>query len=190
MKKSTKIWLALAGILLVALGIFCICRPASTLFATAWLIGALTLVAGIFKLVFTLQTQAFLPNSGTRMLSALLLIILGIIFLCQNLFVTFSLPVIFAMWVLIEGIMTAVQSFDYKKSGYKGWWLILLMGIGSAALGILCLRNPDVSVKTLSLMIGIGLIVLGAAYLIALIGIGRFQDRISKLRKGNEVDEQ
>lgn len=31
MKTSTKIWLAIAGILLVALGVLCICRPAATL---------------------------------------------------------------------------------------------------------------------------------------------------------------
>ena len=70
MKKSTKIWLAVAGILLIALGVVCICRPAATLFTTAWLIGCFTLFAGIAQLVFTFRTQAFLPNSGSRMLSS------------------------------------------------------------------------------------------------------------------------
>lgn len=77
MKKSIKIWLAVTGILLLVLGIICICNPAETLFASAWMIGALTLASGIFGLAFTLETQAFIPNSGTRMLSSLLQLFLG-----------------------------------------------------------------------------------------------------------------
>ena len=72
MKNSSKIWLAIAGILLVALGVVCITKPAATLFTTAWVIGVFTLIAGISKLMFTFKTQAFLPNSGSRALSAVL----------------------------------------------------------------------------------------------------------------------
>ena len=178
MKTSTKIWLAIAGILLVALGVLCICRPAATLFTAAWLIGCLTLFAGISKLVFTFRTQAFLPNSGSRMLSAILQIILGLIFLCNNLFLAVSLPVIFAMWVLIEGVIIAVNSFDYKRAGFPGWWAIMLLGICGAVLGVLGLRNPDVSAATLSTIIGLGVIAMGAAYLFALVGIKKFENLI------------
>ena len=185
MKKSTKIWLAIIGILLIVLGVVCICKPAATLFTAAWLIGVLTLLTGISKLVFTCKTQAYLPNSGTRMLSGVLLVILGIIFLGHKLFLAFSLPVIFAMWVLIEGIMIAVQSFDYKKAGFAAWWSILLLGIAGAVLGICCLKNPDVSVKTLTLMIGIGIIFLGVAHLVALRGV----KQVEKFQKAIVADE-
>lgn len=178
MKTSTKIWLAIAGILLVALGVLCICRPAATLFTAAWLIGCLTLFAGISKLVFTFRTQAFLPNSGSRMLSAILQIILGFIFLCNNLFLAVSLPVIFAMWVLIESVIIAVNSFDYKRAGFPGWWAILLLGICGAVLGVMGLRNPDVSAATLTTLIGLGVIAMGAAYLFALVGIKKFENII------------
>lgn len=178
MKTSTKIWLAIAGILLVALGVLCICRPAATLFTAAWLIGCLTLFAGISKLVFTFRTQAFLPNSGSRMLSAILQIILGLIFLCNNLFLAVSLPVIFAMWVLIESVIIAVNSFDYKRASFPGWWAILLLGICGAVLGVMGLRNPDVSAATLTTLIGLGVIAMGAAYLFALVGIKKFENII------------
>ena len=192
MKNSTKIWLAVTGILLIVLGVVCICRPAATLFATAWLIGCFTLISGIAELVFTFRTQGFLPNSGSRMLSALLQIILGIIFLGNNLFVTVSLPVIFAMWVLIEGVVLAVESFDYKQVGFPYWWCILLLGIAGAVLGVLGLRNPDVSAATLSTFIGIGIIANGAAYIVALCGINKFEKKVEDVRSAirGAVDEQ
>lgn len=190
MNKSTKIWLAIAGILLVALGVVCICKPAATLFTAAWLIGCFTLIAGIAKLVFTFKTQAFLPNSGSRMLSGLLQVIIGIIFLGNNIFVAFSLPVIFAMWVLIEGVLIAVQSFDYKQVGFPSWWVLLLLGIAGAVLGVLGLKNPDVTAATLSTLIGIGIIALGAAYLFALCGINKFEKKVDEVRKAIGIDEQ
>ena len=173
--KSTKIWLAIAGILLVVLGVLCIASPTATLFTTAWMIGCFTLLSGISKMVFTFRTQRFLPNSGSRMLSSLLQVILGVMFLCNNMFVTISLPVIFAMWVLFEGVLVAVQSFDYKKVGFPNWWILLVLGIAGAVLGILGLRNPDISAVTLSTFIGIGIVALGAAYLLALLGIKKFE---------------
>lgn len=183
MKTSTKIWLAIAGILLVVLGVLCISRPAATLFTTAWLIGLFTLFAGISKLMFTLRTQAFLPNSGTRALSAILEIIIGIIFLANNVFLAFSLPVIFAMWITIESVIIVVNSFDYKRVGFPGWWGILLLGICGVVLGILGLRNPDVTAATLSTLIGLGVIAMGASYLIALLGIQKFENRVKEFNQ-------
>ena len=185
MKTSTKIWMVIAGILLIVLGVLCICYPANTLFAMAWLIGCITLISGISKMIFTFRTQAFLPNSGSRLLSAILLIILGIIFLANNLFVTISLPIIFAMWLLIEGIIGAVQSFDYKKVGFQYWWVLLLLGIAAAVLGVLGLRNLDVTAVTLSSFIGIGIILLGIGYIVAFCGINRFEKGVKNFY--NEV---
>ena len=191
-KTSTKIWLAIAGILLIVLGIVCIANPAATLFSAAWMIGCFTLFSGISQLIFTFKTQAFLPNSGTRMLSSILQIILGIIFLGHNLFVTVSLPIIFASWVLVEGIILAVQSFDFKRIGFSGWWGILLLGIAGAILGFLGLKNPDVAGATLSWFIGCGIIAMGVSYLLALCGINRFEKKVGQIRSNIKaaIDEQ
>jgi len=191
-KTSTKILLAVAGILLIVLGIVCIANPAATLFSTAWMIGCLTLVSGIAELIFTFKTQAFLPNSGTRMLSSILQILLGIIFLGHNLFVTISLPIIFASWILIEGIIVAVQSFDYKQLGFSAWWSVLLLGIAGAVLGFLGLKNPDVAGAALSWIIGLGIISAGVAYLLTLFGINRVENHLKQFRTNvkNAIDEQ
>lgn len=179
MSKASKIWLGIAGCLLVILGIVCITRPAGTLFATAWLIGCFTLFSGLFKLIFTFRTERFLPNSGSRMLSAILQIMLGIFFLAFNGALAVSLPIVFAIWITVEGIIIAVQSFDYKRVGFPYWWLILLLGIAGAVLGILGLRNPVDSAKTLSTLIGLGIIALGLSYLMGLAGIKKFEKMIS-----------
>ena len=182
MKKSTKIMLVITGILLIVLGIVCICNPAETLFSMAWLIGLLTLLSGISKLVFGLRTQNFLPNSGTRILTGVIDVMFGIFFLFNNVFVAISLPLIFAVWLIVEGIILVVQSFDYKKADYQGWWGLLLMGITVVVLGFLAIKNLDVTGKTISILFGCAVTLLGVAYLVAFFGINKFQKKVKQAK--------
>ena len=180
MDKSTKIWLVISGILLVALGILCIAKPAATLFATAWLIGCFTLFSGISRLVFTFRTERFMPNSGTRMLSAILQILIGIIFLCNNLFVAISIPIVCAMWVIFEGVIIFIQSFDFKKVGFGSWWMLMILGILVVVLGVLGLYNVEVTGNIVAILIGVGIIAMGVAYLLAYSGIHKFEKEVVK----------
>ena len=180
MKKGHKIWLVISGILLIVLGVMCICNPNQTLFATAWLIGIFTLVSGISKLVFAIRTRHFMPNTGIRVLSALLQIMIGFFFLANKFFVMLSLPMVFSLWVMTEGVVIAVQSFDYKKVGFSSWWALLIFGIAIAVLGVLGLRNIEVAGKALTWMIGIGVIIVGLAYLMAVSGINRFEKAVKE----------
>ena len=193
MKTSTKIWLCIAGILLIILGVLCIAKPDMTLVSAAWFLGCLTLFAGCAKLIFTLRTQAFMPNSGTRMLSALLDIFFGCFFLFNILGTAVSLPVVFAIWVMIQGIVIAVQSFDYKKVGFPYWWALLILGVAGAVLGFFGLRNLDVAAVTLSTLIGITIIANGLAYICAVAGVNRFEKKVEGFReavRGAMADEQ
>lgn len=184
MKTSTKLWLCIAGLLLIILGVICIARPDITLVSAAWILGCITLFAGISKLVFVFRTQSFMPNSGTRLLVALLDIIFGCFFLFNVYLTAFTIPVVFALWVLIEGVVIAVQSFDYKKVGFARWWVIFLLGVAGAVLGFLGLKNLDEAAEVLSLFIGLSVIMNGLAYILAVVGINRFEKAVKEVVDG------
>ena len=188
MRTSTKIWLCVAGLLLIILGVVCIAKPDITLVSAAWVLGCFTLIAGVSKLIFTFKTQAFLPNSGTRALSAILDIFFGCFFLFNIRGTAVSLPVVFAIWVMIEGVVIAVQSFDYKRVGFPMWWVLLCLGVGAAVLGYFGFKNLDVTAGVLSAIIGIAIIANGVAYILAVVGMSRFEKRVDSL--GRIIDEQ
>ena len=180
MKAGKKIWLCIIGILLIALGVYCITKPNVTLVSAAYILGLLTLFTGIFKFVFTFKTQAFMPNSGTRMLVALLDIFCGYFLLFNLLGTAATLPFVFALWVIIKGIGIVVASFDYKKVGFPFWWALLLLGIIGVLLGILGFRNMDVTAVTLSTLISIGVILFGMANILAVAGVTRFEKAVGE----------
>lgn len=134
--------------------------------------------------------QAFLPNSGTRALSAILDIFFGCFFLFNILGTAVSLPVVVVIWVMIEGVVIAVQSFDYKKVGFPMWWVLLLLGAGAAVLGYFGLKNLEVTAGVLSAIIGIAIIANGLAYILAVIGVNRFEKKVDRLERIIGIDEQ
>ena len=178
MKTGTKIWLCIAGILLIALGVYFIINPNVTLVSAAYVLGILTLFTGISKLIFTFRTQAFMPNSGTRMLMGLLDIFFGLFFLFHLMSTAASLPFVFAIWVIIEGVSVIVLSFDYKKVGFQYWWALLLLGIVGVVLGILGFKNMEVTAVTLSTLISISVILFGLAHILAVAGVNRFEKEV------------
>lgn len=177
---SRKICLGITGAAFIALGIFCICRPGATVLSIATLAGILTLVSGIATLFYWAGVRAFFPQSGATFLSGVLQVLLGILLLSNKFLVAEALPIIFAFWMLMEGINLAVRALDYRRVGFPVWWLQLCFGIGAALLGLASLREPlSVGGGTLSATIGIGLILIGVTYLVGLAGVSRFQRRLA-----------
>lgn len=181
MKSSNKIYLGLTGVLLIITGIICICNPDATLLSVSTLIGLMTLISGFTTLATWSKVRFILPT-GNLLLSAILQIIMGLILLNHKLLVAGSLPIIFAFWLLVEGIILALRSFDFKKVHFSAWWVLFLLGTGAAVLGVFCLKSPfEVGVPALSYIIGAGIITLGVVDLVALWGVNKLEKSITDI---------
>lgn len=177
MKSSSKIYLGLTGTAMIVLGVICLCNPGATLLSASTLIGVLTLLSGFTTLATWAKIKFCLPT-GNLLLSAILQIIVGLIFLSNKLFVAASLPIIFACWLLVEGVILTIRSFDFKAVRFKYWWVLCLLGVCAAVLGFYSLKSPyEVGAPALSTLIGVGIILLGVIDLVALCGISKLEKR-------------
>lgn len=84
---------------------------------------------------------------------------------------------------MFEGISLAVLSFDYKRSGYKYWWSMLLLGLCSMVLGFLSMRNPDTTSIFLGILVGLGIFANGIVRLVAFTALKRLGEDIRELRE-------
>ena len=173
--KRVNLYLILTALLLRVLGVVCIFNPGEALLAASWLVGLLILLTGIFGLLFGLRAQKFLPNAGSTTLLAVFQIIVGLLFLCKGVVAVESLIIVFVMWVIFEGISLSVLSFDYKKSGYDGWWIMLLLGLLSLGLGVIALHNPAGVGTLMGVLLGIGILANGIDRIVAIFALKRIQ---------------
>ncbi len=180
MKTSTKIMMCIAGLLIIALGTFCLLNPDLTNFSLVWLLGLFLIVSGISTFFAWCRARLLLPQSGGFLLSSFVQIILGILVLVGSPFVVIALPYIFALWLLFEGLSVAIHSFDFKKARFRHWWILLILGIVVTVLGICALCQPAITSMTLGSLIGIGIILNGISYITAIAGINRFEKRLEK----------
>lgn len=181
MKTSTKIWMCLAGVALVALGVMCIMYPGNTLLSLSWVFGCLFFLGGCTQLASWAATRGFMPLSGLTFFSALLQIILGCIMIFNPAPLMVALPFLFAFWLLFEGINLAIGSFDFKRVGFKNWWLVCCFGVLAACFGVYCLLNPNASVETIAWLVGLGIIFDGIGYWVKVAVVNKVEKRFVKL---------
>lgn len=180
MKTSTKIWMGLTGVLLVAVGVICILNPGATLLSASVILGTLTLASGISTFIMWAKIKNLLPT-GNLLLSAILQVILGIFLLNNSLLTAVTLPIVFACWLFTEGIILSIRSFDFKSAGFKYWPVLLVFGIIAAIIGLYSIIYPfDVATAVMVYAIGTGIISLGIVDIVALFGISDLERRAVK----------
>lgn len=182
MKTSTKIWMCLAGVALVALGVLCIMYPGDTIISLAWVLGIMLVVSGCSSFGAWATFRAINPYSGLTFLAALMQVVLGILLIINPAPLALALPFIFAFWVLYEGIGLLVDSINYKRLGWSKWWALCLLSILIIAAGIYGLFcNPIASAKTLAWLVGLGIILDGVGNWIKVAAVNRVEKKLHRI---------
>jgi uncharacterized membrane protein HdeD (DUF308 family) len=161
--------------------------PLAALRSTGWLliaVGAISIVAGLFAIAYpdiTLLALALFAGINLILLSALTLVdafakdadggaraisaVLGILGLIAGLVVLrrpgetlLALVLVIGIWLVVSGAVSFLRSLD----GVAGRGLEMLEAVCEIALGVLILALPDLSLRTVAILAGIGFILRGA----------------------------
>ena len=147
-----------AGAISIVVGILAIVYPDLTLLALAIFAGInLIVVSGISL------ADAFSPaaDAGSRALSAVLGVlglIAGLVVLRRPGETLLALVLVLGIWLVVSGVVAFFRAFS--RLGDRA--LQMLVAIGEIVLGILILSLPDVSLRTVAILAGIGFILRGS----------------------------
>jgi len=166
----------LTGVLSVILGAMVLAWPGKTIIVAALFFAAYLLVTGISQIfhAFTLHIsgggRALLFISGA---ASLVLAVLCFKSLTNSI-------LLLAIWIgigfIFRGVATAAAAISDADTPSRGWEIVI--GIITLIAGLIVLGYPFSSLGTLTLVVGIWLIVLGVLEIIASFGIRK---------AGNEV---
>lgn len=159
----------LSGVLALALGVLVLVWPAKTILVAAIFFGAYLLVTGISQVfhAFTLHVSA-----GGRVLlfisgaAALILAVMCFRSLQNSI-------LLLAIWIgigfIFRGMATTVSAISDPDTPGRGWEIFV--GVISLLAGIVVLASPFESLATLTLVVGVWLVVIGVFEIVASFGV-------------------
>ena len=164
--KTVRILNIVAGILLIAAGIYCLCNEDVAVLSAGLMLGIFMLAAGIAEIVVFAGTSGVLIGSGWLLLDGVLTVIMSLFLLFNQWFTLLSLPFIFTVWLMFSGISRFVSAFDLHALGVRGWGWVLAVGILLMVAGFICMMDPWVSVAAMGMTVGIVFVLEGVSSIV------------------------
>ena len=152
--KTVRILNIVAGILLIAAGIYCLCNEDVAVLSAGLMLGIFMLAAGIAEIVVFAGTSGVLIGSGWLLLDGVLTVIMSLFLLFNQWFTLLSLPFLFTVWLMFSGISRFVSAFDLHALGVRGWGWVLAVGILLMVAGFICMMDPWVSAAAVGVTVG------------------------------------
>lgn len=143
------------GILMIAGGFSCMFTPLLTFMNAGYFIVIMVTVYGILGIIRAIRFKRF----GVNFVFSILSVLLGIammIFPASLLLAENMMLIITAIWFVLMGIVTIVNSVTItRKTGSKIWILQLIFGILAVLIGGYSFFQPMVLAVSLGILIGV-----------------------------------
>lgn len=159
---SRILW-AIAGLVLLVAGVFCLINPGTALVTLSLYLGISMLISGVIDIVIFAKGNRYMAGAGWFLLDGILTVLLSLFLLFHQAFTMLSLPFIFGMWLLCSGVSKFVNSFELKRLGVPGWGWFTALGVLLAVAGFFSFCDPISDLLAISILMGILLIFQGVA---------------------------
>ena len=148
----------IASILMLALGLYILIEPQTSMELIVYLLGAFFILHGIFRLFgyFSniLHWLAFQFDFALGLLS----ILFGILLLMKPEWMMQYFTILMGIYLVVDSLFTLQIAIEGKRLGIKHWWLILLTSLIACVLGVLLVINPWQWAVVLTGLLGVGFI--------------------------------
>ncbi len=171
----------LSGILAVILGVLVLAWPGETIIVAAIFFGAYLLVTGIAQVIFAFSLHVSAGGRVLLFLSGAASLILAI--LCFRSLQNSIL--LLAIWIgvgfIFRGVATAVSAISDPTLPGRGWEIFI--GVITLIAGVVVLASPFESIATLTLVVGIWLVVIGVFEAVSAFGIRKAGKNVAAVRE-------
>ena len=145
----------------ILLGLLFILTPQTSADVICYVAGILLLASGIAAVISYLASGRLFGSYA--LVSGIVLLVCGVFCLLRPEIIQGLLTVLFGVFLVIDGMMTLQDGVDCARARLAGWWVPVLLGAVTIALGCVVLFGKFDSIMLLA---GISLIVDGVFDLI------------------------
>ncbi len=167
--KTAKIGYIVSSVLFVIFGLMLMIFPEISLSTIGTLIGCVMIVFGIFKVIGYFSKDLFRLAFQYDLAFGILLGVLGVIILMRPEKMMSFLCVALGIAILTDGLFKIQIAVDSKTFGIGRWWLIMIAALLTVSIGLMLIFRPADAAITITMMVGIALILDGLMSLITVL---------------------
>lgn len=149
----------LIGVLFIATALIAFRNPVGDLFAIAIVFGIMAILSGLWSLTH-------IWGCKLRIMTGLVEIVIGVLFLTHLGITAAIVPFVFAAWFICNSITNFTLLPFARRFGWGHFWFFLIMGILGMALGIGLFFQPVISMLTLAFLVGFYLLIVGLIHIV------------------------
>jgi len=161
----------LTGIAFLVAAVVMLRNPGATLVTLTFIFAVVAIVRGVTTLAaYSKLRDVIGGRAGITLVSGVLDIILGILFLFNIPAGALTITYLFAFWFIMDSVVGIVSASHLRAAG-TGWFIFdLIFQILGLIVGILLLMNPVVSAVGLVTLLAMAFIVFGITALVVAFG--------------------
>lgn len=159
--RAAKIGYIILSAIFCALGVLLMTDPGLSVALIGDIVGIVLVAFGIIKLVGYLSKDLYRLAFQFDLAFGILLIALGLVLLIKPESTMNILCVILGIEIIADGLFKVQTSLDARRFGLNTWWLILSLAIIAGAIGAVLIFYPSESVRALTWVLGLSLLVEG-----------------------------
>ena len=162
MLRYIKTGMMLLSIAYIVIGMMLLVMPQTSLLWICYAFGAVVLITGIVCLVQYARIRGTGFTAPFMLVGGVITACIGVFTLVRPQVVTSFLPIVFGIFIVVDGLSRIGTAIDLAKRKGQKWWLLLLLSLVSVALGVVLVLHPFDAAIGVTMLCGILLIVEGA----------------------------
>ncbi|MBA1393465.1 hypothetical protein EQ500_06230, partial [Lactobacillus sp. XV13L] len=157
----------ISGVLMIVAGLFLIRHPGTALHAFVLLFAILSIVQGFVWLAIYSRFRYLIPNSWLSIVSGVLDILIGIMFLYSYDAGGLTIAYLFAFWFLFDSISGIIFSWHLRNVSSIYSWMNIILNVLGLLIAVSLMFNPALSALTLIWLVSFWLLIFGLNEIVA-----------------------
>ena len=180
--KRLKTAYSVFSICLLLFGTFILIYPNASIHIVYKVGGVIFIGFGITKMIGYFSKDIFQLAFQHDLAMGIVSILIGLIMLFQTENMIRILAIIISLFMIIDALLKIQTAIDAKKIGIEKWWLILVIGISVAVIGVILFFEPFHGTQVIVRFIGFILFIDGILNLCVV------QNTVSTMKKDIRQD--
>jgi uncharacterized membrane protein HdeD (DUF308 family) len=155
--RTAKIGYIVMSIIFIIVGLLFVIHPVDSLMVIEKILGVSMMLFGVIKIIGYFSKDLFRLAFQYDLEFGIILMVLGLVMLIKPVSVMELLVVAIGLAFFSDALFKARIAFDSKGFGIRPWWMILMLAVLTAVIGLVLILSPETTAAAITVLFGLSL---------------------------------